>query len=73
MNGMGIISTARAVVRLNDSIVMEWLRYDEHCTVIISVDSYKRRRARRTVTRRGIAVVLNWSTPENHQYLDRQI
>lgn len=73
MNGMGIISTARVVVMLNDNVVMEWFRYDEHCAVIILVNSYKGRRARRTVTRRGIAVVLNWSTPENHQYLDRQI
>lgn len=37
MNGMGKISTARVVVRLNDSVVMAWLRYDEHCAVITSV------------------------------------
>ena len=44
MNGMGMISTARVVVRLNDSVVMAWLRYDEHCAVITSVNNYKWRR-----------------------------
>jgi hypothetical protein len=43
MKGTGMISTTRVVVRLNDSVVIEWLRYVEHCADSRSVDSYKRR------------------------------